>query len=108
MNYIPTHHTATFDKGRCVETSTTPGEFMRSITVRITNNYGNQAVYPVCDTAKKLADLVGAKTFTPATIDKLLGLGYTLNVQQQELAWSKDRVLGESTAAHWARTGTNA
>ena len=80
---------------------------MTQITIRITNNYGNKAVYPVCDTAKKLADLIGTKTFTDVAIQKLINLGYTLSIQQQELAWSKDNVLGESTAAHWARTGTN-
>lgn len=57
----------------------------QTITVRITNNYGTRAVYPVCEVARKLADLVGAKTFTPATIDKLLGLGYVLTVEQQTL-----------------------
>jgi hypothetical protein len=77
-----------------------------SILVRVTNNYGARAVYPVCETAHKLADLVGTKTFTPATIEKLLGLGYVLAVEQQELSWSKDKVLGESFAKHWARTGT--
>jgi len=57
----------------------------QTITVRITNNYGARAVYPVCEVARKLADLVGVKTFTPATIDKLLGLGYVLTIEQQAL-----------------------
>jgi hypothetical protein len=56
-----------------------------NITVRITNNFGNKAVYPVCDTAHKLADLIGAKTFTDAAIKKLVGLGYALTVQPQSL-----------------------
>lgn len=79
---------------------------MTQITIRITNNFGNKAVYPVCETARKLADLIGTKTFTDVAIQKLINLGYTLNIQQQELSWSKDRTLGESDAAHWARTGT--
>lgn len=39
-----------------------------NITVRITNNYGARAVYPVCETARKLADLIGTKTFTDRAI----------------------------------------
>ena len=34
---------------------------MTQITIRITNNFGNKAVYPVCETARKLADLIGTK-----------------------------------------------
>ena len=56
-----------------------------TITVRITNNFGNRAVYPVCDTAHKLADLIGAKTFTDRAIQQIKGLGYEIQVQQQSL-----------------------
>jgi hypothetical protein len=52
-----------------------------AITVRITNNYGARAVYPVCETAHKLADLVGTKTFTPAALKKIEALGYAIAVQ---------------------------
>jgi hypothetical protein len=53
------------------------------ITIRITNNYGNRTVYPVCEVALRLADLIGTKTFTDAACKKLISLGYILNVQQQ-------------------------
>ena len=56
-----------------------------NITVRITNNFGNRAVYPACETAHKLADLIGTKTFTDAAIQKIISLGYTLTVQQLSL-----------------------
>ena len=56
-----------------------------NITVRIANNFGTRAVYPVCETAHKLADLVGTKTFTDVAIKKLTALGYVLVVQQQTL-----------------------
>jgi hypothetical protein len=56
-----------------------------NITLRITNNFGNRAVYPACDTARKLADLIGTKTFTDVAIQKLINLGYTLTIQQQTL-----------------------
>ena len=56
-----------------------------NITVRITNNYGQRAVYPACDTARKLADLIGTKTFTPRALEQIKGLGYTVTVEQQAL-----------------------
>jgi len=57
-----------------------------NITIRITSNFGNKAVYPVCETAHKLANLIGTKTFTNMALQKLVDLGYTLNIQQQSLA----------------------
>jgi len=60
-------------------------EVAMNITVRITNNFGNRAVYPVCDTARKLADLIGTKTFTDRAIAQIRDLGYTVSVQQPTL-----------------------
>lgn len=56
-----------------------------TITVRIANNYGNRAVYPVCDTAKKLAELIGSKTFTDRAISQIKALGYSISVEAQTL-----------------------
>jgi hypothetical protein len=56
-----------------------------NITVRIANNYGNRAVYPVCPVAPKLASLVGCKTFTERVLEQIKELGYTISVQQQTL-----------------------
>lgn len=53
-----------------------------NITVRITNNYGQRAVYPACDTAHKLAALIGTKTFTDRAIEQIKALGYVISVQQ--------------------------
>jgi hypothetical protein len=60
-------------------------EGVMNIIVRITNNFGNRAVYPVCDTARKLADLIGTKTFTDRAIAQIQDLGYTVTVQQPTL-----------------------
>lgn len=57
----------------------------QQLTVRITSNYGQRAVYPVCDTALKFAALLDVKTFTDATREKIQALGYTFVVQQQQL-----------------------
>jgi len=56
-----------------------------NITVKITNNYGTRAVYPVCDVACKLAELIGTKTFTDRAIRQIKELGYTIAVEQQSL-----------------------
>lgn len=56
-----------------------------SILVRITNNYGSRAVYPVCDTAIKLAALVGTKTFTDRALRQIRDLGYEITVQAEVL-----------------------
>jgi hypothetical protein len=54
-----------------------------NITVRITSNYGQRAVYPVCETSYKLAALIGTKTFTDRVIKQLKELGYTIHTEQQ-------------------------
>jgi hypothetical protein len=54
------------------------------ITVRITNQYGNRTIYPVCDTALLLARLAGFKTLPSHTIETIKALGYSINVQQLE------------------------
>ena len=53
-----------------------------NIHVEIKNVYGVRSVYPVCDTAKLLAQLAGTKTFTPSSIEVIKKLGYTVSVVQ--------------------------
>lgn len=55
------------------------------ITVRVTSNYGQRVVYPVCETARIFADIAGTKTLKPTTINSIKALGYKINVQQEEL-----------------------
>jgi hypothetical protein len=55
------------------------------ILVKIKSNYGTRAVYPVCEISKKLADLIGTKTFTAESIDKLKALGYIFIIEKQEI-----------------------
>ena len=56
-----------------------------NITVRIANNFGNRAIYPVCDDAMTLAELAGTKTLTDDTITLIKALGYEVQIQQQAL-----------------------
>ena len=55
------------------------------ITVRITNNYGNRTIYPVCETALLLARLAGFKTLPAHTIETIKQLGYSINVQPETI-----------------------
>lgn len=55
------------------------------ILVSIKNVYGNETVYPECETAKVLAQLAGQKTLTTRTIQLIKQLGYTIQVKAQEL-----------------------
>lgn len=59
---------------------------MKNITVRIDKNFGNEAIYPVCDDAHTFARMVGQKTLTSATLKHIEALGYTISVAQQTLA----------------------
>jgi hypothetical protein len=56
-----------------------------SITVRIANVYGRETIYPVCATAKLLAQLAGQKTITPQALALIERLGYSVRVQSQSL-----------------------
>lgn len=47
------------------------------LTVEIKNIYGNELIYPVCNTAKSLCSITGAKTFNSFTIGQLKSIGYT-------------------------------
>ena len=56
-----------------------------SITVSIKSHYGTQYIYPACFTAERLAALTGKKTFSRRDIDTIKALGYSINVQQQQV-----------------------
>lgn len=51
-----------------------------NITVTVRDVYGNRTIYPACDTAKLFARLAGTKTLTPAALDTIRALGYTVTV----------------------------
>ena len=51
-----------------------------SIQVTIKTVYGNDLCYPVCDTAKLFALLIGAKTFNQKQLDTIEKLGYKIKL----------------------------
>ena len=58
---------------------------MMNITVKVTNNFGNKAVYPVCRAAKMFTMIAGTVTLTPPTIALIKQLGYEVQVAQETL-----------------------
>ena len=54
------------------------------ITVKRKTVYGNEVVYPVCDTAKNLTMLGDTKTITQRQIGIIKALGYKIVLEQQE------------------------
>ena len=54
------------------------------ITVRRKTVYGNDVVYPVCDTAICLTMLGDTKTLTPRQIGIIKALGYKIVLAEQE------------------------
>jgi hypothetical protein len=48
------------------------------IQVQVKSVYGNQRIYPMNRVAQQFADLLGTKTFPPATIAGLRDMGYTV------------------------------
>lgn len=42
--------------------------------------YGNELIYPACEQSKKLASLLGTKTFTRAKVEELKAIGFSFMV----------------------------
>ena len=55
-----------------------------TIIVRRKTVYGNEVIYPVCETAQCLTLLGDTKTLTPRQINIIKALGYTIVHEQQE------------------------
>tara|TARA_R110000765_G_scaffold82776_1_gene161078 strand:+ start:138 stop:317 length:180 start_codon:yes stop_codon:yes gene_type:complete len=55
------------------------------IEVQIKNHFGNERIYPVNEAGKKLARMVGSKTFTRETIALAKELGFNFEVKKEEI-----------------------
>jgi hypothetical protein len=64
--------------------SSNPNE-SNTYTVEIHDVYGKPTVYPVCETAKRFAALIGTKTLTNQALMHINALGYTMKIKQREL-----------------------
>jgi hypothetical protein len=58
---------------------------MKDIYVKKKNVYGNELVYPDCDTSTLLSQLMPTKTFSSDDIRILKLLGYKLKTKPEEL-----------------------
>ncbi len=52
------------------------------VTVELKNNYGQQAIYPVCEKAKMFSRIAGTLTLTPQSLALIKTLGYEVIVNQ--------------------------
>ena len=57
-----------------------------TITVEIKNVYGNETIYPVCDTAKTFAAIAGTKTLTRHALSLIKAMGYAVDVKSPSFA----------------------
>lgn len=53
---------------------------MKTITLLQKRVYGTDVLYPVCDDAKRFAELVGAKTLTVRNLKIIKDLGYDIAI----------------------------
>jgi hypothetical protein len=55
---------------------------MLNITIKIEKKYGRTLIYPICEKAILFAKMCRQETLTPAQIEDIKALGYTVLVQQ--------------------------
>lgn len=55
------------------------------ITVRITKNYGQEAIYPANEKAEMFTSLLGKKTLSRSDISRIKDLGFNVSVAQEAL-----------------------
>lgn len=58
---------------------------MTELTVEIKSVYGNELIYPACDTSRVLCRLMGKKTLSDNDVKQLKSIGYTFKVKGKEL-----------------------
>jgi len=57
---------------------------MKSITVEIREQYGNQVFYPDCADAMRFANIAGTTTLTERVLTCVRGLGYDIKYTYTE------------------------
>ena len=55
------------------------------IQVAIKHVYGKETIYPICEKAKILAQLVNQKTLTKKDIEKIKALGFVIEIVHQDI-----------------------
>jgi len=49
--------------------------------------YGKILYYPICETAQIFSDLTKTKTLDRFQLQKIQGLGYSIELKQPEVSW---------------------
>ena len=62
---------------------------MKTITVCFRSVYGKSIVYPVCETAKIFAEIVGGHSLPAHALRGIKKLGYKIIVQPVSLDWGE-------------------
>lgn len=57
----------------------------KTLIIEIKSTYGNELIYPVNDTARVFADLIGTKTLGRVKLALIQGLGYSIEIKGQTL-----------------------
>lgn len=55
------------------------------IHVTVKTNYGNQTIYPNCESSKTFCRMLDQKTLTPLNIKYIRELGYQIVIDPQEV-----------------------
>lgn len=58
---------------------------MNEVIVRITSNYGQEAIYPANEAGMTFLRLTGKKTLSRFDINNIKSLGFTISVEQATL-----------------------
>jgi hypothetical protein len=53
---------------------------MLQITLKTKSVYGNDLIYPMCETSQKLANLINKKTFSNYDLKIIESLGYQITI----------------------------
>tara|TARA_R110001606_G_scaffold130424_1_gene265822 strand:+ start:1019 stop:1255 length:237 start_codon:yes stop_codon:yes gene_type:complete len=64
------------------------------ILITVKEKYGNELLYPLCDTAKKVCELLGTKTIPKDKIKTLDSLGFKVTMSYYQSLEFKDLVVG--------------
>tara|TARA_R110000787_G_scaffold255116_1_gene360452 strand:- start:746 stop:925 length:180 start_codon:yes stop_codon:yes gene_type:complete len=57
------------------------------ITVNIKTNFGNEAIYPVCETAEGFANIAGTKTLTRQTLATIKKMGFAIEIKTPSISF---------------------
>lgn len=58
---------------------------MKQITVSVRNVYGNETIYPACETSRFFAALAGTRTLTSEALRLIVANGYAVTAEAPRL-----------------------